>query len=307
MNCRSRCGGAAQTAAWGLAIICMLGCAAAVPRRAPGMAVQDEAIAQMMLIMSRFELEVFMHLADEEARQAFIADFWKKRDPSPASAGNEFREDFDKRVQYANRWFHEKGPSGSGWNSERGNILLMLGFPDQREQMPMLDNPRIKAAEVWIYNNFALRLVFIDSEGFGRFRLERWPLELIDAIDQVKALGGAEAKKDYFRFRVKAIASGLRIEIPVRFVVVEEQGENVRAAFAVTVDVYRDYVKQDGITLTREFIETRAEFTARKNIVLDVPYPVAGAGRYFMDVIVEEMVTAQRFRDVLRFRRSGKK
>ncbi|HSQ35223.1 MAG TPA: hypothetical protein VLQ89_04445, partial [Candidatus Binatia bacterium] len=188
----------------------------------------------------------------------------------------------------------------------RGHILLMLGFPDQREQMPMLDNPRIKAAEIWIYNNFALRLVFIDSEGFGRFRLERWPLELLDAIDQVKALGGTAGKENHFRFRVERNDSGLRIEIPVRYVVVEESGDDVRAAFAVTVDVYRDYRKQDRLTLTREFVETRAEFTARKRIVLDVPYRYPGAGRYFMDVIVEEMVTAQRFRDVLRFRRSGK-
>ncbi len=43
---------------------------------------------------------------------------------------------------------------------------------------------------------------------------------------------------------------------------------------------------------------------ARKSIVIAVPYTYPKAGKYFMDVIVEELVTAQRFRNVMRFKRS---
>ena len=290
-----------------LMIVCFLGCATARLHSDPGPGAKDDSLAQIQLIMSRIEMEIFAHLADDTAREEFIADFWKKRDPSPASQENEFKEDFAKRVEFANRWFHELGPTASGWDSERGRILLKLGFPDQREQMPMLDNPRLKAAEIWTYNNFALHLEFIDSEGFGRFRLERWPLELLDAIEQVKALGAAAGKKNYFRFKVSRDASGLRLEMPLKYLVVEERGEEVRSAFAVTVDVYCDYIKVERLDLRREFIEPRAAFMARKSIVIAVPYAYPKAGKYFMDVIVEELVTTQRFRDVVRFKRSRKK
>ncbi len=244
---------------WSLMIVCFLACAAAPARSDPGPGAKDDSLAQVQLIMSRIELEIFAHLADDTARVEFITDFWKKRDPSPASEENEFKEDFAKRVEFANRWFHERGPTASGWDSERGHILLMLGFPDQRDQMPMLDNPRIKAAEIWTYNNFALHLEFIDSEGFGRFRLERWPLELLDAIEQVKALGAAAGEKNYFRFKVSRDASGLRLEMPLKYLVVEERGEEVRSAFTVTVDVYCDYIK-----LERLDPDTRIHRAARR-------------------------------------------
>jgi len=170
----------------------------------------------------------------------------------------------------------------------------------------MIENPRIKAAEVWIYSIYSLRLVFIDYEGFGRFRLDRWPLELLDAIDRVKDLGIPAVKKDYFRFKARGGATGVRIEIPLRTVIMEERGDELRAAFTVMVDVYFGYVKLERLSLTREFIEDRAAFMARKNIAIDVPYSYPKAGKYFLDVIVEEKVTGQRYRDFVRFKASGK-
>jgi len=181
----------------------------------------------------------------------------------------------------------------------------MLGFPDQREQMPMLNNLAVRAAEVWVYYDFALRLEFLDREGLGKFRLDYWPLELIDAIEQVKAVGGDAGKGGYFRFKVTADASGLRIEIPVKHVMVEERGEDVHAAFAVTIDVFCDYVKVERLTLTREFTETRAAFLARKTIAIAVPYAYPGPGKYLMDVLVEEVAGRRQFREFAKFKQSA--
>jgi hypothetical protein len=72
------------------------------------------------------------------------------------------------------------------------------------------------------------------------------------------------------------------------------------------VDVYFGYVKLERLSLTREFIEKRAAFMARKSIAIDVPYSYPKAGKYFLDVIVEEKVTGQRYRDFVRFKASGK-
>jgi GWxTD domain-containing protein len=293
-----------KTGAWILAMVCFLGCSPSIPRSEPGENVQDDFYAQAKLIMSKFEIEIFEHLADAQARDEFIADFWNKRDPTPASEANEFKEEFSRRVEFANRWFHEKGPAASGWDSERGRILLMLGFPDQREQMPMLNNPAVHAAEIWIYRDFALRLEFLDREGLGKFRLDYWPLELLDAIEQVRAVGGDPGEKNYFRFKVTADASGLRIDIPVKHVMVEERGEDVRAAFTVTIDVFCDYVKIERLTLAREFTESRATFLGRETIAIAVPYAYPGSGKYLMDVVVEEMAGRRKFRNFARFKQS---
>jgi GWxTD domain-containing protein len=283
-----------------LASVCLLCCAAVVTGNEAGPGPEGLFFDQASLIMTKVEIEIFKHLADDKARDEFIAEFWKKRDPTPLSEENEFKEDFTKRVEFANRWFQERGQAGSGWDSDRGRVLLMLGFPDQRDQLPMLDSPRAKAAEVWVYYNFALRLEFIDYDGVGKFRLDRWPLELLDSIEQVKELGNSAGKKDYFRFKVSCNPSGLLIEIPTKTVFVEERGDDVRSVFALTVDVYCDYVKQERLSLTREFVESRAAFTARKSFVLDVPYSYPKPGKYYLDVIVDELVTGQRFRNFAR-------
>jgi GWxTD domain-containing protein len=288
-----------------LAIVSLLGCAASGPRTEPDASIQDDFFPQAKLIMSKVEIEIYMHLADARARDEFIADFWKKRDPSSATKENEFKEEFSKRVEFANRWFHERGPAANGWDSERGRILLILGFPDQRDQMPMLNNPAVHAAEVWLYYNYALRLEFLDHEGVGKFLLNYWPLELLNAIEQVKELGGG--KKNYFRFKLSADASGLLIDIPVKYVMVEESGDNIRTTFSVTIDVYCDYVKIERKALTHEFAESRGAFKERKTIAIAVPYTYPKPGKYFLDVIVEELVTRKRFREFVKFKQAGSK
>jgi len=296
-----------KTITLSLAAMCFLGCAVSGPRSEPDASVQDDFFPQAKLIMSKVESEIYLHLADAKARDEFIADFWKKRDPSSASEENEFKLEFYNRVAYANRWFHERGPVANGWDSERGRILLVLGLPDRRDQMPMLNNPAVKAAEIWVYYDFSLRLEFLDRDGLGKFHLEYWPLELLDAIEQVRELGAGAGKKNYFRFKVNADASGLLIEIPAKYVTVEERGENIHTAFTITVDVYCDYVKIERITLAREFAESRDAFLARKTVVIAVPYAYPMPGKYFLDVIVEELATRKRFREFAKFKQAESK
>lgn len=295
-----------KTCVWILVTICLSGCSAFVPRSDPGANGEDVFFDQAKLIMSKVEIEIYTHLAAAGDRDEFIDDFWKKRDPSPATGENEFKEEFYQRVEFANRWFYEQGPADSGWDSERGRILLILGMPDRREQMPLLENPSVKAAEIWFYYNYSLRLEFLDPEGFGKFRLDHWPLELLAAIEQVKELGESAGNKNYFRFKISRDASGLLVEMPVQYVTVEERGDNIRAAFTVTADVYCDYVKLERLTLEREFVESRDAFTARKNIVIAVPYVCPKPGKYFLDVIVVELVTGQKFREIARFKQPRK-
>jgi GWxTD domain-containing protein len=58
---------------------------------------------------------------------AFIEEFWRRRDPDPASPGNEFSRSFYERVEAADRLYSEGATRGS--LTDRGRALILLGAP----------------------------------------------------------------------------------------------------------------------------------------------------------------------------------
>ena len=64
----------------------------------------------------------------------FIALFWAKRDPSPNTPQNEFRDDFERRVQYADQTFANGRQRGS--LTDRGKALILFGAPTRAVRTP---------------------------------------------------------------------------------------------------------------------------------------------------------------------------
>jgi GWxTD domain-containing protein len=65
--------------------------------------------------------------------EQFIEQFWLRRDPTPDTAENEFKEEHYRRIAYANERFASGIP---GWKSDRGRIYIAFGPPDEREEHP---------------------------------------------------------------------------------------------------------------------------------------------------------------------------
>ena len=84
-------------------------------------------------IIIKEEKEVFRHLSTDEEREQFIEQFWLRRDPTPDTVGNEFKEEHYRRIAYANDHFSS---SRSGWRTDRGRIYITWGPPDDRETYP---------------------------------------------------------------------------------------------------------------------------------------------------------------------------
>ncbi len=63
----------------------------------------------------------------------FIEQFWLRRDPTPDTEENEFREEHYRRIQYANEHFAAGIP---GWRTDRGRIYIVWGAPDEIESHP---------------------------------------------------------------------------------------------------------------------------------------------------------------------------
>src|SRR5581483_4932479 len=84
-------------------------------------------------IITDEERKAFSHLNTDEERQNFIEQFWLRRDPTPDTEENEFKEEHYRRIAYANEHYASGIP---GWKTDRGRIYITFGPPDEIESHP---------------------------------------------------------------------------------------------------------------------------------------------------------------------------
>jgi GWxTD domain-containing protein len=84
-------------------------------------------------IITDEEAKAFKTLSNDEERDAFIEQFWLRRNPNPDSPENEFREEHYRRIAYANEHFAAGKP---GWKTDRGHIYIAFGKPDSIDSHP---------------------------------------------------------------------------------------------------------------------------------------------------------------------------
>ncbi len=81
-------------------------------------------------IMSDEEEKEFKRLRTDEERQAYAKSFWEKRDPTPGTPENEFKEIFWKRVEAADKSYTIKTLNKPGSMTDTGKVFLLLGPPN---------------------------------------------------------------------------------------------------------------------------------------------------------------------------------
>ena len=84
-------------------------------------------------IITDEERSAFMQLSNDEERDQFIEAFWQRRDPTPDTEENEFKEEHYRRIAYANEHFAAGIP---GWKTDRGRIYIVFGPADEVESHP---------------------------------------------------------------------------------------------------------------------------------------------------------------------------
>ncbi len=152
-------------------------------------------------IISREERKSFVELATPEERENFIESFWIRRDPTPDSIENEFREEHYRRIAYANERYASGQP---GWRMDRGRIYIAYGPPDEVESHPSggsYNRPFDEGGgttstypfEIWRYRYIEnigtnVMLEFVDTSGSGEYRLTMDPQEK-DALLYIPGAG----------------------------------------------------------------------------------------------------------------------
>ena len=117
-------------------------------------------------IITDEERASFKKLTTDEEREQFIEAFWERRNPNPGSPENEFKEEYYRRIAYANEHFASGVP---GWKTDRGRIYIMYGPPDENESHPSggtyLRPPEEGGGETSTYPFEQWRYRYIDGIG----------------------------------------------------------------------------------------------------------------------------------------------
>ncbi len=134
-------------------------------------------------ILTPEEDKAYKGLKTDEDRAKAIEAFWLRRDPTPGTPANEFRDDFYRRLDDTAKEFREG--TVPGWMTDRGKLLLTAGYPDERAT----DTNK----ETWTYKRAfpgadgqpgpakTWKVQFIKEEGAEEFRMSTEGRELLDA------------------------------------------------------------------------------------------------------------------------------
>src|ERR1017187_3665567 len=84
-------------------------------------------------IITDEEMTAFKQLSNDEERDQFIEQFWLRRDPTPDTEENEYKEEHYRRIAYANEHY---AAGKAGWRTDRGRIYIVFGPADEIEAHP---------------------------------------------------------------------------------------------------------------------------------------------------------------------------
>ncbi|MBV9743880.1 MAG: GWxTD domain-containing protein [Acidobacteriia bacterium] len=152
-------------------------------------------------IITDEERAAWKRLQTDEEREQFIEQFWLRRDPTPDTVENEFKEEHYRRIQYTNDHFASGIP---GWKTDRGRIYIMFGPPDERDEHPSggtYERPPEEGGgetttypfEDWRYRYIEgigndVVIEFVDPTMTGEYRMTMDPSEK-DALTYVPGAG----------------------------------------------------------------------------------------------------------------------
>jgi GWxTD domain-containing protein len=136
-------------------------------------------------IITDDERVAFKRLQNDQERDQFIEAFWGRRNPTPDSFDNPYKDEHYRRIVYANDHFGTLIP---GWKSDRGRMYIMYGPPEEiesyatrsQDKTPDVD-PSSYPLEVWHYRHIEgigedVVLEFVDACKCGEYAM---PMTLV--------------------------------------------------------------------------------------------------------------------------------
>ena len=163
------------------------------------------------LLMTKEEAKTWKSIRNDHDARAFVELFWARRDPTPGTPRNEYREAFEERVRFADTRFAFGKTKGS--LTDRGRYFVVLGSPTRaKTPRPSAGSGSAAASpanpttgqvteakvpiETWYYEKeqlpkylgkIPIEVAFVDQYGSGDFRLGRSISSVNEAIARTSA------------------------------------------------------------------------------------------------------------------------
>jgi GWxTD domain-containing protein len=157
-------------------------------------------------IITPEEESAFRKLSNSAERDNFIEAFWRRRDPTPDTEENEFKEEHYRRRAYADEHYSAGMP---GSKTDRGRVYIIHGPPDSIDAHPA-GGPYQRTAEegggqtitfpfeIWRYRNLdgigqEVEIEFVDTCGCGAYHITTDPGEK-DAESHIPNAGPTDSE-----------------------------------------------------------------------------------------------------------------
>ncbi len=131
----------------------------------------EEGLDHIKVIATDQERKTANDLESLDEKRQFLMSFWRKRDTSPETPANEYKQEYYSRLQYAKERYGNN--FNEGWKTDRGHIILRYGIPSSVE--PRHYERSLAPHEIWEYNNIPgegrSTFIFADVSGFGEYEL----------------------------------------------------------------------------------------------------------------------------------------
>ncbi len=252
-----------------------------------------EFLDKVRYILTSEERKIFLELPDSE-KENFKEEFWKRRDPTPATEENEFRMEYFDRIERSNELFVSEAIPG--WLSDRGRIYILFGPPSFRETHPMgsADYSILygRCGEVWYYGIFPM--VFIDQTCTGIYRLVTYDLSSIRYLNlmymheinlaQAQAQQTILGERRFFDFdwNVKKtlveedkVEGMIHIDVPYANLWFKEEENKLKT----TLDIHLELKNEKGIIVWKknesfkvETDEEKLKVNKRKRFKIEIPF-----------------------------------
>jgi GWxTD domain-containing protein len=149
---------------------------------------------EVVYIITDQERAAFKKLTTDEEREKFIEQFWERRNPDPGSPVNVFKNEYYRRIAYANEHFASDRP---GWRTDRGYVYIVYGPPDQISirEYGAAPGPHVPyGIQVWTYRHVDgvgdnPSVQFMDTTGKGDYELPPGPSSFKPAHEHAGDIG----------------------------------------------------------------------------------------------------------------------
>ncbi|HTD22884.1 MAG TPA: GWxTD domain-containing protein [Terriglobales bacterium] len=218
-------------------------------------------LQDVIYIITQEELDAFAKLSNDEERDQFIEIVWHRRNPTPDSPENEFKDEHYRRLTYANEHFAAGIP---GWRTDRGMIYIKFGKPDEIEshpsggtyQRPIEEGGGMTSTypfEDWRYRHIDgigddINIEFVDDCQCGAYRMTMNPedknaLAHVPGAGQQPMANGLQSQQNSKEFDRLEQYVGLLRQAEFKFKGLKEHVSHIIGTGPMPFDVRTDFVK----------------------------------------------------------------